>query len=217
MVDIKRVIIIANGDLDDPDYYFNLIGNTDYIICVNGGSSHALAIGVRPDLLIGDLDSLPNEVRRKTMNANPELREYPAAKDKSDLELALEYALELKPDRIIILGALGGERADHGFINILLLNLCLKRNIPALIVDETHEVSLHDKSFVIDGNRGDVLSLFALSEAVHSISTKGLKYPLINEDLFFSSSRGLSNEFTAGQATVTFSTGLLLAVKLTLR
>jgi len=217
MVDLKRVIIIANGDLKNPAYYRDLIEKGDFIICVNGGSSHALAIGVRPDLLIGDLDSLPNEVRRKIMKANPELREYPAAKDKSDLELALEYALELKPDQIIVLGALGGERADHGFLNILLLNLCLKRNIPALIVDETHEISLYDKSFIINGNRGDYLSLFALSEAVHSIRTEGLKYPLVNEDLFFSSSRGLSNEFIADQASVTFSAGLILAVKLNLR
>jgi len=210
---IKRVIVIANGDLKDPAFYRDIIENDDFIICVNGGSSHALAIGVRPDLLIGDLDSLPDQDRKNILKANPELIEYPAEKDKSDLEIALNYALEMNPARIIILGALGGKRADHGFINPPLLSLALRKKIPAVIIDEIHEISLHDKSFVIDGNCGDILSLFALSETVHSIETEGLKYPLNNEDLFFPSTRGLSNELTGSRASIKFSSGLILAIK----
>jgi thiamine pyrophosphokinase len=210
---IKRVIIIANGNLKNPAFYRDLIQNDDFIICVNGGSSHALAIGVRPDLLIGDLDSLPDQDRKNIMNANPELIEYPTEKDKSDLEIALNYALEMNPARIIIFGALGGKRADHAFINPPLLALALRKNIPAIMIDEIHEISLHDKSFIVDGKCGDILSLFALSEAVRSIRTEGLKYPLNNEEFFFPSTRGLSNELTGSRASVNFSSGLLLTVK----
>lgn len=213
MLKIKRVIIIANGDLKNPAFYRDLIQNDDFIICVNGGSSHALAIGVRPDLLIGDLDSLPDQDRKNIMNANPELIEYPTEKDKSDLEIALNYALDMNPTRIIIFGALGGKRADHAFINPPLLSLALWKNIPAVIIDEIHEISLHDKSFVIEGNSGDILSLFALSEVVRAIKTEGLKFPLNNEDLFFPSTRGLSNELTGSRVSIRFSSGLLLAVK----
>ncbi len=210
-----RVIIIANGDLKKPAYYRELIKGDDYIICVNGGSIHALAIGVRPHLLIGDLDSLPKDTRLKIMEAKPELIEFPAAKDKSDLELAVDYALALNPGEIIIIGALGGARVDHALFNIMLLILPLEKGIPARILDETQQIYICRSRLELDGSPGDYLSLFALNGNAEEVTTEGLKYHLQGETLQFASSRGLSNVFTASQATVSIKSGLLLAIKTT--
>jgi thiamine pyrophosphokinase len=211
----RRVIIIANGDLKKPSYYRDLITGEDYIICANGGSSHALAIGVKPNLLIGDLDSLPEKVREQIMEAKPQLFEYPAAKDKSDLELAVDYAIDLRPAEIVIIGALGGARVDHTLFNIMLLLLSSDQGIPARIIDETQQIYICRSCLQLDGSPGDYLSLFALSGDVTGVTTEGLKYRLQEETLQFASSRGLSNVFTASQATVSIRSGLLLAIKTT--
>lgn len=211
----KRVIIIANGDLKTPAYYRELIKDGDYIICVNGGSIHALAIGVSPNLLIGDLDSLPEKERQQIMEAKPELIKYPAAKDKSDLELAVDYAITLKPAEILIIGALGGARVDHALLNIMLLLLPLDKGIPASIFDETQQIYLCRNLIKLDGSPGEYLSLFALNGNAEGVTTDGLKYQLQGETLQFASSRGLSNEFTSSQASVSIKSGLLLVIKTT--
>lgn len=211
----KRVIIIANGDLKTPAYYRELIKDGDYIICVNGGSIHALTIGVSPNLLIGDLDSLPEKELRQIMEAKPELIEYPAAKDKSDLELAVDYAITLKPEQIFIIGALGGARVDHALLNIMLLMLPLDKGIPACILDETQQIYLCRSFIKLDGDPGEYLSLFALNGHAEGVTTDGLKYQLEGETLQFASSRGLSNEFNSSQASVSIKSGLLLVIKTT--
>lgn len=208
-----RIIIIAGGDISEPEYYKKLVKEDDYIICVNGGSSHALKMGLTPDLLVGDMDSLAETVRDKIMKSKPEIISHPPEKDKSDLELALDYAVREKPSEIIILGALGGKRADHFFINLLLLQVPLKEGIKARIMDERHEIYIAENSFEVSGKPGDYLSLFALTPEVKEITTEGLKYPLQKGALRFGSTLGLSNEFIDNHASIFFESGTLLLIK----
>ncbi len=208
-----RIIIIAGGDINDPVFYKKLVNEGDYIICVNGGSSHALDIGLKPDLVIGDLDSLSETVREKILKSNPEIISHPPEKDKSDLELALDHAVREKPSEIIIFGALGGKRAEHFFINLLLLQVPLKEGIKARIVDERHEIYIAENEFEISGEPGDYLSLFALTPEVKGIATEGLKYPLQKQTLHFGSTLGLSNELIDSNARIFFESGMLLLIK----
>ncbi len=211
----QRVVLIANGDLKETAFYQGILKDTDYVICVNGGSIHALALGVKPHLLIGDLDSIPVETRKKILKQKPALIEHPPEKDKSDLELALDHAVSMQPAEILIIGALGGARSDHAFINLLLLQIPLRSAIPARIIDERQEIMLAGNKTVIKGKPGDLLSLFALTDQVDGITTVNLKYPLVNETLHFASTRGLSNELLASSAEVNIASGLLLLVKTT--
>ncbi len=213
MVPSKRVVIIANGDLKDLGFYQNLVDDDDLILCVNGGSAHALDLGLKPDLVIGDLDSLQAADREKIDQMKVQLITSPSEKDKSDLELAVDHAVGLKPDEILIIGALGGKRFDHAFINVLLLDIPLRQEVPARIVDENQEIFLAREEIVLSGEKGNYLSLFALTDKVCGIVTEGLKYALNNESLYFASTRGLSNELTASQAKISFRSGLLLVVK----
>jgi thiamine pyrophosphokinase len=211
----KRVVLIANGDLKETAFYRGILEDTDYVICVNGGSIHALSLGIKPHLVIGDLDSLPAESREKILKLKPTLIEHLPEKDKSDLELALDHAVSMQPAEILIIGALGGSRSDHAFINLLLLQVPFRSAIPARIIDERQEIMLAGNNTVIKGKPGDLLSLFALTDQVSGITTVNLKYPLVNETLHFASTRGLSNELLASSAEVNIGSGLLLLVKTT--
>ncbi len=209
----KRVVIIANGDLKNYNFHRNLIRDDDIILCVNGGAGHALAMGLKPDIVIGDLDSLLASDRETVDEIEVQLIRHPSEKDKSDLELALDHAVDLQPSEIIIIGALGGARFDHAFINVMLLFMPLRKGIPARIIEERQEILMAKKEAALSGVIGDYLSLFALTNEVSGIVTEGLKYPLKNESLFFASTRGLSNELTASKIKVSIQSGLLLIVK----
>ncbi len=209
----KRLVIVANGELKDLTFYEAVIRPDDYIVCVNGGTGHALALGLKPDLVIGDLDSLSAADREEVNRLNPELIVYPSEKDKSDLELALDHAVKSKPNEIILIGALGGTRFEHAFINVLLLYIPLRQRIPARIISEDQEIMLVRDQATIDGNAGDYLSLYALTNRADGIITGGLKYPLSNDTLYFASTLGLSNEFISKQANVSLKSGLLLIIK----
>ncbi len=209
----EKIFIIAGGSLNDPNYHRNLIADDDYVICVNGGTIHALTMGINPNVIIGDLDSLPKEIIDKIKSSNVDIKQFPSAKDKSDLELAIDFAVTMQPPRIVIAGALGGKRVDHFFVNLLLLTIPQKNNIPAAIIDENHHIEIINEYMKVEGSPGDYLSLFPVTEAGAIVTTKGLKYQLSGERLTFASSRGLSNEMLHGLAEVKVEFGLLMVIK----
>lgn len=209
----KRVVIIANGDLKDLNFYRGLLRADDYFICVNGGTGHALSLGLKPDLVVGDLDSLEPDHKSKIEELGLQIIRHPSEKDASDLELAIDYAIEMQPAEILIIGALGGKRIDHAYINLLLLYKPLYSGIPASIIDEYQEIVLVKDEVFIRGEAGDCLSLFTLTSETCGIVTEGLKFPLKNENLYFASTRGLSNELTVSPAKITIDSGLLLIIK----
>jgi thiamine pyrophosphokinase len=213
MTNKKRVVVVANGSLGDLGYYRSLLVPGDHIICADGGAARALAIGVVPDLVVGDADSLAPETRFELGRLAVPFLSFPAEKDKSDLELALDHAAELNPAEILIIGALGGSRIEHTFASICLLAVLLQKGIPACLADERHEIRLMEKELSVRGSAGDYVSLFPLTPSATGVHTAGLKYPLRGETLYFASTRGLSNELVETAARVTAATGLLLVIK----
>jgi thiamine pyrophosphokinase len=209
----KRIIIIANGTLNDLSFYREQIREEDYLICADGGANHALAMGLIPHLVVGDLDSIDAQVKQKLCRVSTEFLQFPPEKEKTDLELAMEKAIELSPQEIVLIGVFGSRRMDHTFANLMLMNLPLNCGIAVKVFDEDHEVRLVNSEVTIQGQPGDYLSLLPLTAEVEDVVTEGLKYPLKGERLFFSSSRGLSNEFTGREASIKLSAGLLMVVK----
>jgi thiamine pyrophosphokinase len=209
---LDRVIIFTNGNYGDLNFYKTLLKDDDYIICADGGTNHALDLGIIPNLIIGDLDSISSITLNKLQKYAIPVIKYPSEKNYSDLELAVDRALNLNPKEIVILGALGS-RFDHTFGNVMLLTSGLEKGIQIKILDEIHEIFIADKNIKISGSIGDYLSLYALTPEVKGVKTMGLKYQLKNETLYFASTRGLSNEFTNDYAEITISQGYLLIVK----
>ena len=206
-----RAIIIANGQIHDGDFYRSLVAPTDLVICADGGASNALALGLQPQVVIGDLDSLDSNLQAQLEADGCQVLAHPARKDETDLELAMKYAVERGAQEVLILGALGN-RLDHTLANVLLLALPELRSVQARILDGRQEVFLIRDEALVEGQVGDTLSLLPLTEQVTGIYTEGLEYPLKNGTLYLGPARGVSNTLTAPQARVWIGQGLLLAV-----
>lgn len=206
-----RAVIIANGQIHDSHWEGSQVAPTDLVICADGGVSNAIALGLQPQVVIGDLDSLDGNLKSQLDAEGCQILIRPARKDETDLELALRYAIEQGVDEILILGALGG-RIDQTLANVLLLTLPELRTVKVKILDDRQEVFLIRDEALIEGQVGDTLSLLPLTEQVTGIYTEGLEYPLENGTLYLGPSRGISNVLTSSQARVHVGQGLLLAV-----
>jgi thiamine pyrophosphokinase len=206
-----KAIIIANGQIHDGDFCRSLVTPTDLVVCADGGASNALALGLAPHVVIGDLDSLDESLRSRLEKRHCQFIVHPARKDETDLELAVKYAVEQGVQEVLILGALG-YRLDHALANVLLLALPELRSVRAKILDDRQEVFLIKNEALIKGRVGDILSLLPLTEKVTGIYTEGLEYPLENGTLYLGPALGVSNVLTAPQARVRIGQGLLLAV-----
>ncbi|HEY9151639.1 MAG TPA: thiamine diphosphokinase [Anaerolineales bacterium] len=205
---MPRIIIFANGNLPDIEKARALIKPDDYIICADGGTRHALALGLKPNLIVGDLDSVTDMELQK---ANAKVTQYPRDKNETDLELALNHALEQKPTSIRILAALGN-RLDQTLGNISLLSDSGITALDCRLDDGAEEVFFCRDSSRVEGRRGDVVSLIPWNGAVQGIRTNGLRWPLNNETLYPDKTRGISNEMLDIVAEVNIETGLLLVI-----
>jgi len=208
---IGHLLVFANGELLYPQAARQMAARADKIIAADGGLAHVQALNLKPDLLVGDLDSVTPEQIRWAEEVGAEVRKYPVEKDETDLELALQEAVETGCSRITITGALGG-RLDQMLSNIYLLNLPVLAGLDVRIDDGMQEVILIHGSVDLQGSPGDTVSLLPLSPIVRGISTRGLRYPLIEESLIFYHSRGISNEMISQNASIQIQSGILLCI-----
>lgn len=206
-----RIVIFANGIIDNPAEAARWVRPGDCVVAADGGTRHALAAGLTPDHVIGDLDSLSPEQRARLEAAGTTLHAHPPAKDETDLELALMWAAA-QPDveAIVILGALGG-RPDQMLANLLLLALPALAGRETVIADDAWTIRClrGGETATFHGQPGDTLSLLPLGGDATGVTTGGLAYPLRDETLHFGLTRGVSNVFDGETATVSLRTSLL--------
>jgi thiamine pyrophosphokinase len=205
-----RAVIVANGPSPEAPFPAFQVEPDDLVICVDGGARNALDLGLRPDVVIGDMDSLGSELSAR-LQESVRLVTYPPRKDQTDLELAVRYALDEGATDLVLLAALGG-RIDHTLANVMLLAMPELQGIRARLVDGPQELLLVRDKVVIEGRPGDTVSLLPLTKDAVGIYTQGLEYALKEGVLKFGAARGVSNVMKAEQATVRVSDGLLLVV-----
>lgn len=206
-----RAIILANGELGTPDLANECLEGADVVICADGGTRHALALGLVPDTVIGDLDSVDDSTRQHLEHSGTRVIAYPRSKDETDLELALLYAVEQGATQIVVLGAKGG-RIDHELGNLLLLAHPRLVEVEVRMCCGDQEVLLIRDQAVLEGQVGDLLSLLPIGGDVHGVSSSGLEYALEDETLWFGPARGVSNVFVSPTARVRVRDGVLWAV-----
>ena len=207
----QRVLIFANGSLPDLPAARALIHPGDFLLGVDGGSRHLARLGLRPHLLVGDLDSLSPQEVAELATAGVEVLRYPPEKDETDLELAIEIALRRGFRELVIVAALGG-RVDQALANIFLLSLPGLEGVSARLDDGLDEVFLIRSRATLEGRAGEIVSLLPLGAPAHGITTQGLRYPLRGETLFPERSRGISNELLAEQAEISLVEGVLVCI-----
>jgi thiamine pyrophosphokinase len=216
---LPRIIIFANGELPDLNKARALIQSNDYIICADGGTRHALALAIKPNLIVGDMDSTETEQLQSLIDEQVLLEQFPHDKNETDLELAINRAVELNPEQITIIAALGG-RLDQTLANITLLTdarlASLRRDsgqaFHVRLDDGVEEICLCREQAEIQGKPGDIVSLIPWQGAVTKVETKNLKWALRKETLYPDKTRGISNEMISNNASVSIGSGLLLVV-----
>ncbi len=199
-----RVFVFVNGEMADPAWIAHQVRPDDLVVAVDGGTRHALAAGLTPHHVIGDLDSMTETERAWLEEAETYFHAYPTAKDETDLELALLWAAaQPRVTEIVIVGAWGG-RPDQAVANLLLLAHPALRGKAVRLMAGRWEVSLvrGGETLVIRGRVGDRLSLIPMGGAVEGVRTTGLTYALDGETLAFGPARGVSNVLAAETATV---------------
>jgi thiamine pyrophosphokinase len=199
--------IFANGELDFQPTLARNPGDgvsCDCIIAADGGARHCLKLGIKPDLIIGDMDSI-DSVTEATLAGIEEIS-FPREKDKTDTECAIDEALRRKYSQVTILGGVGG-RIDHTMGNMALAikyagKVALVTKDGLLIgLGAWHECKLN-------GPIGSIVSIVAWGESA-KVQTKGLKYP-INNEVLETGSRGISNEISKSTSSIFVINGTIL-------
>lgn len=201
-----NVLMIAAGNHNSATRLKHYAKNADYIICVDGGYDHAVACGIEPDILVGDFDSVktePLDFFRKV--------KLPREKDETDSLYALRFAFSKGAKKIVLYGGLGN-RFDHSYANMCLLQHALERDVSMLLTDGTTEVYLTDAHLTLEKPVGTTVSVYAFSDICEGVTVTGLKYPLTNAVLDKYSVLGTSNEFQSSKAEFIVSQGNLLII-----
>jgi thiamine pyrophosphokinase len=207
----ELVVVVAGGEAP-PSSAARAVPPGARVVAADGGVDHARALGLDVDLVIGDLDSASPAGIADAEAGGARVDRHPEAKDATDLALALDAALELEPERILVLAGLG-ERLDHLLSALLLLGS--ERYAGAQLDAVVGDARLHvvRGSRELAGERGEVISLLAVHGPAEGVTTAGLEYPLTGETLEAGTSRGVSNRFAAEAARVSVERGILLAVR----
>jgi thiamine pyrophosphokinase len=208
---MKNVLIVGGGPINLAQLKSELELTPTLIIAADRGGAYLNELAVLPMVLIGDFDSLSPETSRSMVEAGVEVKAFPVVKDYTDLELAVDLALERGATGIHILGGLGG-RIDHTLGNIGLLLKALDQDIEAHLMDCGHDILVIKDRITLTKRPGWAVSLIPLSLKASGITTTGLAYQLNKADLLFQSTRGIHNEFIAETATVELTQGTLMVI-----
>jgi thiamine pyrophosphokinase len=182
------------------------------VIAADRGAEHAVSLGVTLARAVGDFDSISPEALAALERSGVPLERHPPEKDASDLELALDAALELEPRRLLVVGGATG-RLDHRLAELLLLGSPRYEGVELDAVLGGAQIHVVRDERVLAGRVRELISLLALHGAVEGVVSEGLVYPLAGERLEAGSSRGLSNLFASPTARLTLGRGVLLAVR----
>ncbi|MEY8562116.1 thiamine diphosphokinase [Eggerthellaceae bacterium 3-80] len=198
-------VLVAASEFNAADFKARYeAGMFDYIIAVDGGFAHLEELSIKPDMALGDFDSLGYVPKCGRVSR------YPSDKDASDLELALKRAFALNYEEVVVYGALGN-RLDHTIANIQLFARFSEEGqyVTAVGQSEALRCLTGPDVLELDADTGTV-SVFSLSDCSHGVIETGMKYSLDDEDLTNRTSRGVSNELIGQPATIGVESGTLL-------
>ncbi len=188
---MSRFIILLGGNLvRTPRLDMQIAGSR--VIAADGGIRHAAILGVVPELWVGDFDSVPIGLEDAYSDLPREM--FPAEKDKTDGELAIDMALVRGATSLVLAGAFGGARADHAFLHLAVAMRLAEGGMPVMLSDgaqEGHPLLPGKSSF--DYANGVLFSVIGFS-ALSGLTLTGVKWPLSAVEVAFGSSLTISNE-----------------------
>ncbi len=202
-----RSIIFSGAKISDYRYLNNFDFNNCFIICADGGYNHAKRLKIVPDVILGDNDSYD-----LSFPDNIEHILYPPEKDKTDTNIAVDYAIEHGADEIILLGGIGG-RIDQEYSHFCLMKYALDKGVKLKMLDDINEIWMEDKPFKLFKNKRKYVSFFPYGNSVENFTVKGLKYETDGMLLSNGLVQASSNEFSkSDKAYISFDSGTVLVM-----
>ena len=209
-----KAVIFLNGEYNyKKESVQKLIDKKDIIFCADGGADYAYEYKIRPDYIIGDLDSISPLVLNFYKKEEVNIEKYNPEKDYTDFELIL-YRIEgyqkeknIKFEKVYVLGGLGKR------IDMTLNNLHLMEKYPYLVfLSENEEIFYMEKSFSLNNRKNCEFSIIPLDSSIQRLSLKGFRYELEGADIKRKSSRLVSNVIISDKCTVNFEKGKFIVV-----
>lgn len=198
-----RVLILANGDPPDQNALAQLREEHDVFVAADGALNR-LPASLRPDVTLGDFDSLDPRYRTGVLRAN---LQHVEDQERSDLQKALDFAMGLGPSQVTLVGV-WGDRSDHSLVAVSLL-VFYSDLAPLQIVRGKERLWLAGQYDAVAGSPGDTLSLIAFTPA-SGVNLSGVRWPLEEAELL-PGSRGVSNELTEEIARLSVRHGTVIA------
>lgn len=198
-----KALLLCSGPFKPSD----LPGDFSYdlVVAVDGGYVHARALGLKPDFLIGDMDSLPHQSLIEAEEMGIPLRRFPTIKNKTDTHLAVDFVIDKGYTDIVILGALG-RRMDHTLSNMSLLQYMYQKGCNGVLVDTYNEIRYLTDTLILYNRVGHLLSIVPITPLV-GLTLNGVAYPLDEANVSFASSLCVSNVIQSPQARISLRSG----------
>ncbi len=202
---MKRCIIFGSAEMTEIPVILPEEG--EILISADGGLRHMRRLGLNPDYLIGDFDSLDGEL--------PEgipIERHPAEKDDTDTALAVKKGLALGCEAFLLYGCLGGS-LSHTIANLqLLISLAKHGKQAVLIGDKTRVYAISDGAIAFEPSETGKISVYSFSSRAEGVTLEGLKYPLENAVLTNDFPLGASNEFLGKPSRISVYNGDLILI-----
>ena len=181
------------------------IAADDYIIAADGGLVHTEALGITPNLILGDFDSLGYVPTGSTV--------FPVEKDDTDAMLAVKKGLELGYTDFLLYGSLDGPRLDHSVANFQTLQYLADRGAKGTLVGKTQIITVvKDGKLTFPARKEGIISVFCMGKDAQGVTIKGLKYPLEHGTLTAGFPLGVSNHFIGQESEISVNDGSLLVI-----
>lgn len=191
--------MVAAGDAPSEVLFRSRAKDTDLLIAVDNGLEIFRQYGMKPDIIVGDMDSV-SEKLLEVYKEKAMIIKAPVEKNETDSALAIDEAAKRGAVRIFFLGAIGG-RMDHFLSNLMLLKYAYNHNIFLTMEDDKQEISLHNGTFEIIGKKGQTISILPMNRQAE-VTAEGLYYPLQKLLLTNEHPRGVSNIFMGKSAKI---------------
>lgn len=199
-------IIITGGEAPERKYIEHEIADSVFIIAADSGLETAVSYGYKPDLIVGDMDSIKN---LKILNDFPRdcVRIFPKEKDETDTEIALRMMFEKNVDEVVLLGG-GGGRLDHllGIVSIF-----DREYYPAVWYTAHDRIESIDGKKIFFGMKGKEVSFFPVGNELCRMKSSGLKWPL-NEMKWVKGHAGISNIVLTDPFKIEMESGRLIMI-----
>lgn len=210
-----KTVIVAGGTIDTGfSLDFCKKENFKYIIGVDAGTKFLYENSIRPDVIVGDFDSLSPEILFYYEESGIPVRRFQPQKDASDMEIAVKTALDAGSTQLYILGGTG-TRLDHVLSNIQTLAIPEKLGVRSFLIDANNRIRLLMQPLTIKKEQqfGKYVSFFPLTTVVTGVCLEGFAYPLNNHTFTSEDSLGVSNEIKEEEVRIAFKEGILIMVE----